>query len=39
MDHINTPHNLWWAVNKIIGIVMWVTIVKSDDSEKEGRGL
>lgn len=33
------PHNFWWAVNKIIGVVMWITIVRRDDSEKEGRGL
>ncbi len=22
------PHNFWWAVNKVIAVVMWVTIVR-----------
>ncbi len=24
------PHNFWWAVNKTIGVIMWVTIVRSE---------
>lgn len=28
------PHNLWWALNKTIGVVMWITIIRSDGSGK-----
>ncbi len=28
------PHNWLWALNKTIGVVMWITIIRSDDSGK-----
>lgn len=27
------PHNIWWALTKIIGIMMWTTVVKNKKEE------